>query len=251
MVSTVLVVCNHDANRRKLIGLIQSKGFDVVGSKDVLEGMVKAKKFTPDAIFISMLNQQDEAIHTIKTFRANDQLGDVPIILTVHFNDAGFINKAINNNVTAFIPIPENPELISRTIRLIKSCNISKNKKILIVEDDDVVLQGLSFYFRNKGYDVLVSTDGKDGYIQAKTFFPDLIIMDYKLPGSHGIISAKEIREIPYCKDIPIVGHTAFVDKDIINRSIEAGFDLVLKKPVPIEQMYSKIKYLLKNKPQK
>lgn len=248
MTETVLIVSNHDTNRRRLIGLIQSKGFDVVGAKDVLEGLVKAKKFTPDVIFISMLNKQDEALHTIKTFRANDELGNVPIMLAVHYKDADFINKAMEKNVSAFIPIPESPELISGTIRLIKSCNLTKKKKILIVEDDDVVLQGLSFYLRNKGYDVLVSMNGKDGYVQAKTFLPDLIIMDYKLPGSHGIHSAKEIRKIQYCKDIPIIGHTAFVDKKIIEQSIDAGFDIVLKKPVKIEEMYSKVQQLIKSR---
>lgn len=247
MLGTVLVVCGNNANRLKTIELIKAKGFDVVGAKNAFEGMVKAKKYSPDCIYINIVNHQNEAIEAMKSFRANPQLNSVPIMLVVDYDDADTINQAIQLKVNAYIPVPEEIELIANSIGQLKSCDIGSGTRILVVEDDESILQGLAFYLRKKEYDVLISKNGKDAYVHAKTFLPDLIIMDYNLPGCNGIYSAKRIREIPYCKDIPIIGHTSFVDKNIILKSVNAGFDLVLKKPVPIDDMYAKIDLLLKN----
>ena len=77
--------------------------------------------------------------------------------------------------------------------------------KILIVEDDLDVAEMLNAYFRVQGYEVFTVNWGEDGVRAGQTIFPDLIILDIRLPDIDGYEVARRLRGDRRTNEIPII----------------------------------------------
>lgn len=120
-----------------------------------------------------------------------------------------------------------------------------KDKKILIVEDDDNSALLLKDFFHIKGF---VTEHVKDGITAvAKVEAGDIqaIILDLRLPGQNGFVTAEKIRQTPGGTRIPIIVLTAFADSQNKLRAYQAGANYVLAKPVNIKELFNIINNLL------
>lgn len=88
------------------------------------------------------------------------------------------------------------------------------NKKLLIVDDDPVLINLLVLRLESNGYDVLTAENGIEGLEKAREFKPDLIILDMLMPGMDGGSVAAELRLDPQLKDVPVIFLTCIVSKD-------------------------------------
>ena len=70
-----------------------------------------------------------------------------------------------------------------------------EKKKILIIEDEEDILESLTYRLQKRGFDVISATDGETGLREAKALVPDLIILDLWLPKLSGEEVCKSIRE--------------------------------------------------------
>lgn len=116
-------------------------------------------------------------------------------------------------------------------------------KKILIVDDDKTVGDLLEMTLKFLG-DVSVERvlTGEDGVTRAGEIFPDLIVMDYKLPGIDGWEAARQIKSNPATEKIPIIGYTAWASKEDIQRGLQyIGLSEIMTKPVDIDVWESKL----------
>lgn len=116
-------------------------------------------------------------------------------------------------------------------------------EKILIIEDDEAILRiikrGLSF----ESYQVETSTDGAEGLIKAKDWHPDLIILDWMLPGMDGLEVCRRLRT---AGNVPVLMLTA---KDAIQdrvMGLDAGADDYLVKPFELDELAARIRALLR-----
>ena len=66
---------------------------------------------------------------------------------------------------------------------------------ILIVDDEEDILEFLSYSLKKEGYNIITANNGNDGLKFANKYIPDLIILDVMMPGKDGITVCKEIRE--------------------------------------------------------
>ena len=69
--------------------------------------------------------------------------------------------------------------------------------KVLAVDDDPDILELLQYNLKKEGYDVKTAPDGKKGVELAKTFLPDLILLDIMMPQQDGVETCRQIRDIP------------------------------------------------------
>jgi CheY-like chemotaxis protein len=118
-------------------------------------------------------------------------------------------------------------------------------KRILVVEDnpDNRIL--ITDVLASMGYEVLVAEDGEQGVKQAEANIPDLIMMDLSLPKKDGWTAAREIKENPALKSIPIIALTAHAMVGDREKALQAGCDDYISKPIDLRELSSKLKRFL------
>lgn len=118
---------------------------------------------------------------------------------------------------------------------------MDERKKILCIEDNAASRLLLRKILEKNGYQVYEADNGVEGVGMAKKVRPDLILMDINIPGMNGYESATRIKGIPQLKKIPIVALTAQTGEGDRERSLIAGCDGYLKKPITSGELLNKI----------
>jgi two-component system, chemotaxis family, chemotaxis protein CheY len=116
--------------------------------------------------------------------------------------------------------------------------------KVLVVEDHAETREALAAWLEDKGYEVLVASDGFEGIIQAAGENPDLIIADLNMPNIGGVEMIKAIRERHKDPNIPILAITAY-GMERAEMAIKVGADRALVKPIEPEILTAFVKELL------
>jgi len=124
-----------------------------------------------------------------------------------------------------------------------------KKTKILIVEDEEILLTALSEELNQEGFEVVGAHDGMEGVEKTTSEKPDLILMDLVMPRLDGIGALKQIKENPEVKDIPVVILTNLSDYDKVSDALSLGaMDYLVKANYRLEELVNKIKTVLERK---
>ena len=110
------------------------------------------------------------------------------------------------------------------------------NELILIVEDNEKNRKLVRDVLQFKGYRTIEAETGEDGVAFALQHKPDLILMDYQLPGIDGIEAFRRIRNASATAHIPIVAVTASAMPEEAKKMKEAGFDGFQTKPINVKE---------------
>jgi two-component system response regulator MprA len=117
------------------------------------------------------------------------------------------------------------------------------NERILIIEDDSAILKVLQRSLSYEGYTVDIATDGRTGLNLARDHHPDLVILDWMLPGMDGLEVCRRLR---LQGGLPILMLTA---KDTIQdrvQGLDAGADDYIVKPFNLDELTARIRALLR-----
>ncbi len=117
-------------------------------------------------------------------------------------------------------------------------------KRILIVEDDAHIAEGLKLNLRLQGYDVMCAADGSAGLQQWKKFQPHLVVLDIMLPGIDGLTVLQAIRLED--ERLPILILSAKSASDDIVKGLSYGVDDYMPKPFNLEEFLLRVERLLK-----
>ncbi len=118
--------------------------------------------------------------------------------------------------------------------------------KILIADDEEDILQFLSYNLQKEGYEVITATNGAEALKLAKKEKPELIVLDIMMPVMDGMETCKELRETPETKDALIVFLTARSEDYSQIAGFENGADDYITKPIKPKVFISRIKALLR-----
>ncbi len=123
-----------------------------------------------------------------------------------------------------------------------------KIKKILIVEDEPSYSKLLHEELGSSGYKIIEATNGKDGLLVANAEFPDLIILDIKMPVMNGMDMLSEIRKSEYGKSVKAIVLTNLEpDDEIIQKVVkDKPTYYLIKSDIQLNQLIEKIKETLK-----
>lgn len=118
-------------------------------------------------------------------------------------------------------------------------------KTILIVDDQSGIRLLLKEVFMNEGYRTVTAENGMEALEKAKEFFPDLVLLDMKIPGMDGIeILKKLVKE--RC-EVKVVMMTAYGQKNLIEESIAWGAARYFTKPFDVFLVRDAVKELLQD----
>ena len=120
-------------------------------------------------------------------------------------------------------------------------------KKILVVEDNENNLYMMKFMLEENGYQVIEAADGVEGVKLAASEKPDLILMDMQLPLLDGYEATKQIKANEETRNIPIIAVTSFAMVGDKEKTMKAGCDCYIEKPINPETFWSETTQLKAN----
>ncbi len=118
-------------------------------------------------------------------------------------------------------------------------------KKVLVVEDNELNLKLFSDLLRAHGHVVEPLRDGRDAVATARTFAPDLIVMDIQMPHVTGYELILALKADAELKAIPIMAVTAYAGREDEDRIRAAGAEAYVSKPISLMRFMEVVGSLL------
>ena len=138
-------------------------------------------------------------------------------------------------DLTALSPTPQHQQPGTSTVVE------AAPKRVLVVDDEQVIADTLTTIFRNAGYEAVAAYDGLSALSQCASFRPDLVISDVVMPGMNGVELAIEIRQTsPTCQILLFSGQAATAN--LLEEAQQRGYDFeLLAKPVHPKELLAKV----------
>lgn len=120
-----------------------------------------------------------------------------------------------------------------------------KGKKILLIDDEQDILEILSYNLEKEGYQVFTANNGSEGIVKAKEIIPDLILLDVMMPEKDGIETCQEMRQIKELQKTLIVFLSARSEEFSQLAGFDAGANDYIVKIIKPKVLISKVNALL------
>lgn len=119
-------------------------------------------------------------------------------------------------------------------------------KTILLIEDEAAIREMTAMALERAGYEVREAEDASQAERVLSDGVPDLILLDWMLPGSSGIEVARRLRRDDYTREVPIIMLTARSEEDDRIRGLESGADDYVTKPFSPRELIARIKAVMR-----
>ena len=119
---------------------------------------------------------------------------------------------------------------------------------ILVVEDESAIAELISINLRHAGFEVTIAATAEQAQAAVDGVLPDLIILDWMLPGQSGLALAKRWRGEARTRELPVIMLTARADETDKIAGLDAGADDYLTKPFSTNELMARIRAVLRRK---
>jgi two-component system phosphate regulon response regulator PhoB len=120
--------------------------------------------------------------------------------------------------------------------------------RVLVVEDESAIAELISINLRHAGYEVVIAGAADQAQSEVDRVLPDLVLLDWMLPGQSGLMLARRWRSEARTRELPIIMLTARAEEaDKIN-GLDAGADDYLTKPFSTNELMARIRAVLRRK---
>jgi two-component system alkaline phosphatase synthesis response regulator PhoP len=120
--------------------------------------------------------------------------------------------------------------------------------KVLVVDDEEDILEILKYNLQKEGYDVKTATNGMKAVEIAKSYIPDLVVLDIMMPNQDGVETCRQLREIPDLQYSYILFLTARAEEYSEIAAFDVGADDYIVKPIKPRALMSRISALFRRK---
>jgi two-component system phosphate regulon response regulator PhoB len=120
--------------------------------------------------------------------------------------------------------------------------------RVLIVEDEASIAELIAVNLRHNGLTPIWAEDGESAQREIDTILPDIILLDWMLPGQSGVTLAKRWRADPRVKSVPILMLTARSDESDKVSGLDAGADDYITKPFSTQELLARIRAVLRRR---
>ncbi|MFT4937881.1 MAG: two-component system phosphate regulon response regulator PhoB [Paraglaciecola sp.] len=119
-------------------------------------------------------------------------------------------------------------------------------RRVLLVEDDAPIREMLKFVLVQSGYETIEAEDYSEALEKIVEPYPDLILLDWMLPGGSGVKLAKHLKQYEFMRDIPIIMLTARGEEEDKVQGLEAGADDYVTKPFSPKELIARVKAVMR-----
>ena len=120
--------------------------------------------------------------------------------------------------------------------------------RVLVVEDVSAIAELISINLRHAGYDVTIAGTADQAQVEVDGVLPDLVVLDWMLPGQSGLVLAKRWRGQSRTRELPIIMLTARAEEGDMISGLDAGADDYLTKPFSTNELLARIRAVLRRK---
>jgi two-component system phosphate regulon response regulator PhoB len=120
--------------------------------------------------------------------------------------------------------------------------------RVLVVEDESAIAELISINLRHAGYEVTIAATADQAQVEVDGVLPDLVVLDWMLPGQSGLVLAKRWRGQSRTRDLPIIMLTARAEEGDMISGLDAGADDYLTKPFSTNELLARIRAVLRRK---
>jgi two-component system phosphate regulon response regulator PhoB len=120
--------------------------------------------------------------------------------------------------------------------------------RVLVVEDESAIAELISINLRHAGYEVTIAADADQAQVAVDGVLPDLVVLDWMLPGQSGLMLAKRWRAQARTRELPIIMLTARAEEGDMISGLDAGADDYLTKPFSTNELLARIRAVLRRK---
>lgn len=116
--------------------------------------------------------------------------------------------------------------------------------KILVAEDEPMLLKTIELKLRKEGYDVISTTDGREAIARIRETGPDMVITDIMMPYASGLEIVSFLRN-ENVKKIPVIILSAMEQEKVVMEAFELGADDYITKPFSLNELAIRVKKLI------
>ena len=120
--------------------------------------------------------------------------------------------------------------------------------RILVVEDESAIAELISINLRHAGFEVAIAQTAEQAQAEIDRVLPELVVLDWMLPGQSGLSLAKRWRAQPRTRDLPLIMLTARSEESDMISGLDAGADDYLTKPFSTNELLARIRAVLRRK---
>ncbi|WP_457426119.1 phosphate regulon transcriptional regulator PhoB [Roseateles sp. P5_E7] len=120
--------------------------------------------------------------------------------------------------------------------------------RILVVEDESAIAELISINLRHAGFEITLAASASAAQYEVDRVLPDLVVLDWMLPGQSGVALARQWRSTARTKELPIIMLTARADEGDKIAGLDAGADDYITKPFSTNELLARIRAVLRRK---
>ncbi len=244
----ILVVDDDEVIRNLLIDTLTSMGYQTWGVANGEEALAVLNQKKVDIVITDIKMPKVDGVRLLKKIKETQP--DLPVLIITAYSFAYNQDQALKSGADGFLA---KPFRIGKMEELIKTALTHKKsntsippescKKILIVDDDEVLVSMLQETLNAMGYQAQGSTDGEEAIKKIDTEEFDLVITDIRMPKMDGISFLRSLKEKK--PKLPVIMITGFSLAYTQQRATQEGADGYLVKPFKIEKIEELVKNLL------
>ncbi|MCD6578809.1 response regulator, partial [bacterium] len=279
--SRILIVEDNEEAIIQIKMILENEGYLVDVANSGRAALDYVKHTIPDGIILDLMMPEIDGFEVLKNIRSTSRTADIPVlILTAKDLTAEDFKKLSANNIQQLLykGAIDKDELIFKIKLMLKKGlkdeqkseskepkEIAREKKkivisqtkilpkkeelptVLVAEDNPDNMLTTKAVLKDK-YNLIEAVDGEAALEKAQSDLPNLILMDISLPKIDGLTVVKFLKESETTKDIPVIALTARAMKGDREKTIRAGCDDYVSKPIDPEIVLKKIDEWIKRK---
>ena len=267
----VLVVDDNATSRDILQEMLESFTFEVSLAASGPEGITEIQNANADKPFDLVIMDWKmpgmDGIEASRQIKNNEGLNKMPtIILVTAYGREEIMQQAEAVGLEGFLLKPINPSMLFDTIahafgeavtdapRVVQKHEQEaqvlehiRGANVLLVEDNEINQQVAKEILEGAGLIVTIANDGQEGVNAIKESNFDVVLMDIQMPVMDGLTATREIRKDNRFKELPIIAMTAHAMAGDEDKSLQAGMNGHVTKPIDPEQLFSTLKKWIKS----
>ncbi|MBN2407997.1 MAG: response regulator [Elusimicrobia bacterium] len=252
-----IMVIDDDADFVQLTrDSLESKNFRVIGAGSGREGLEILRREEVGLIILDLLMPEMNGYEFIRTAKKDPATAKIPIIVVTHVDLRECRDKCLMLGVKECFskPFVNRDAILDELKKLMDKMTEEKmpdqkkesaGVRILVADDEEIILELVRDTLESQGYEVIVAHDGREALEQIYAHKPDVLLLDVKMPFLTGYEVCEKIREDILMSNIPIIMLTAKTSEQDEIKGLESGVDDYMTKPFRPAILLARIRSVL------